>query len=342
MGRIVTFGELMYRIISPIGERLFQSPNFTIIPGGAEANVAVSLAQYGDTAAFVTALPQNMIGNALIRELKALNVDTSEVIRKGNRVGLYFTEAGSNMRPSKVIYDREGSAAAEVKPDSYNWRRIVDKTDWFHTTGITPAISENACTAALQALKTCKELGITVSCDLNFRKNLWNWGKRASEVMPQITRMTDFLIANEEDCQMCLGITHEEDAEKGEISEDSYRELGRRVLWEYPNLKGIAFSLRTSISADHNRWAGLLVTGDSSYASRTYDITDIVDRVGGGDAFGAGLIHGLKNFNDTRKIIEFAAAASALKQTIHGDFNRFTEEEVMGIVKGNTTGRIQR
>jgi 2-dehydro-3-deoxygluconokinase len=340
---IVTFGELMFRITPKDKLRLFQTPNFTITPGGAEANVAVSLANYGERTAFVTALPDNPIGNALRAELRRFGVDDTCIVTFGERVGLYFTETGSNMRPSMVVYDRTGSAISECPPDKYNWEEILNGATWFHTTGITPAVSEYAWKATIEVLELCREKRIPVSCDLNYRKNLWKWGRGPLEVMPEITRYVDYLIANEEDCQKCLGIEVEADVEGGRLDVGAYKILGKSVLEEYPNLKALSVSLRESVSADYNRWSGILINRDNSYLSKKYEIRNIVDRVGGGDSFGAGLIYGFRHFDDDfERTINFAIAASALKHSVYGDFNRVSLDEVLRLVDGDESGRIKR
>ena len=333
----------MYRISPVRQERLFQSDFFQIVPGGAEANVAVSLANYEENVEFITALPDNPIGDAMMRSLRSFGVGSANIVRSGNRVGLYFTETGSAMRPSTVVYDREHSSLADCKPTDFDWDEILKDVDWFHTTGITPAVSENAAETLLAALKACRQRQIPVSCDLNYRKKLWKWGKEPVEVMREVTGYVDYLIANEEDCQKCLGISIDTDVHSGSLDVDQYRILGNKVLEEFPYLTSLSVSLRESISADHNRWSGILITRDSSYVSKKYDIADIVDRVGGGDSFGAGLIYGFRHFgSDYDRVINYAIAASALKHTIPGDFNRVSREEVLQLMGGDSSGRIKR
>jgi len=312
--------------------------------GGAEANVAVAVSAYGDEAKFVTALPKNDLGKAAICELRRFGIDTSDIKMTGKRLGLYFTETGSNMRPSKVIYDRDNTAIAAVKPGDFNWDEILDGADWFHVTGITPALSESLCEATIEALKKCKEKGVTVSCDLNYRKKLWKWGKEPIEVMPEIAKYIDYMIANEEDCQKCLGIEMETGVDSGKLNVDMYKDLAKLVMDTYPNVKGLAVSLRESVSADHNNWSGVLAIRDGGfYQSRKYSITNIVDRIGGGDSFGGSLIYGLRNFGgDYQKVIEFAIGGSALKHTTYGDFVRFGKEDVENLIAGSGNGRIQR
>lgn len=344
MKKVVTFGELMLRITPPGREMILQTPNMVCTFGGAEANVAVAVSSYGDEAKYVTALPANDLGRAAVNELRRFGVDTSAIKMTDKRLGLYFTETGSNMRPSKVIYDRDDSAIAAVKPGDFDWDTILADADWFHVTGITPALSESLCAATIEALKKCKEKGITVSCDLNYRKKLWKWGKEPIEVMPEIAKYIDVMIANEEDCQKCLGIELETGVDSGKLDTDMYKQLAKIVMDTYPNVKALAVSLRESISADHNNWSGVLAVRDNGfYQSRKYSITNIVDRIGGGDSFGGSLIYGLRNFDgDYQKAIEYAIGGSALKHTIYGDYVRFTKEDVLNLIAGSGNGRIQR
>ncbi len=344
MKKVVTFGELMLRLTPPAREMILQTPNMVCTFGGAEANVAVAVSAYGDEAKFVTALPKNDLGKAAVNELRRFGIDTSSIQMTGKRLGLYFTETGSNMRPSKVIYDRDNTAIAAVKPGDFNWDEILDGADWFHVTGITPALSESLCEATIEALKKCKEKGVTVSCDLNYRKKLWKWGKEPIEVMPEIAKYIDYMIANEEDCQKCLGIEMETGVDSGKLNVDMYKDLAKLVMDTYPNVKGLAVSLRESVSADHNNWSGVLAIRDGGfYQSRKYSITNIVDRIGGGDSFGGSLIYGLRNFGgDYQKVIEFAIGGSALKHTTYGDFVRFGKEDVENLIAGSGNGRIQR
>ncbi len=343
MKKVVTFGELMLRLTPPNREVLLQTNNLVATFGGAEANVAVALASYGDDARYVTALPANDLGKAAIKELRSFGVDTSAIRFSGSRLGLYFTQTGSNMRPSKVIYDRANSSIAEVKPGDFDWDTILADCDWFHVTGITPALSESLCNATIEVLKICKEKGITVSCDLNYRKNLWKWGKEPIEVMPEIAKYVDIMIANEEDCQKCLGIKMDTGVDSGKLDTNMYKELANIIMAQYPNVKALSVSLRESISADHNNWSGVLATKDGFYISRKYAITNIVDRIGGGDSFGGSLIYGLRHFGeDYQKAIEFAMAGSALKHTIYGDFVRYGKEDVENLMGGSGNGRIQR
>lgn len=342
MAKYVTFGEVMLRLTPPAHEMILQTPRFVATFGGAEANAAIALANYGEEVAYVTAAPDNPIGDAMIREMRSFGVSTQHILRSGDRLGLYFTETGSNMRPSKVLYDRAHSAIAEVKPGDFDWNAVFENAKWFHTTGITPAIAEGTANIVLEAVKAAKEKGLTVSCDLNYRKKLWKWGKTPKEVMSAISRYVDVMIANEEDCQKCLGIDLDVDVTSGKLDKSKYEELGRRVMSEYPNIKYLAVSLRESVSADFNNWSVVLAAKDTFYASKKYEIRDIVDRIGGGDSFGSGLIWGLNNLDGLQSAVEYAAAASALKHTIYGDFNRVTKEDVLKLMGGDGSGRVQR
>ena len=342
MKKVVSFGEVMLRLKSPSHEKLFQSPVLEATFGGGEANVAVSLANFGMAAAFVTILPGNAIGDSCVMELRKFGVDTSRIVRGKGRMGVYYLENGSNQRPSNVIYDRDYSALALGNPGDIKWDEVFQGADWFHITGITPAISENACRLALDAVRKAKEKGVAVSCDLNYRKKLWNYGKTASEVMRELIKYCDIAIANEEDCQKSLGINADVHVESGKLDTEKYKELGDRVLKEFPDLKAVAITLRESVSADVNGWSACLNDGKQFYLSRKHEITDIVDRVGGGDSFAAGLIYGLNTYEDRQSALEFAVAASCLKHTIPGDFNRVTADEVRKLMQGDGSGRVQR
>lgn len=342
MAKYVTFGEVMLRLTPPGHETLFQTPNLTATFGGAEANVAVSLANYGEEAAFVTAAPKNPIGDAMVRELRGFGVCTRYIRRSGERLGIYYTETGASMRPSKVVYDRAHSAIAEVKPGDFDWDAIFEGAKWFHTTGITPAIAEGTAQTALEAMKRAKEKGLTVSCDLNYRKKLWKWGRTPKEVMSGMAPYIDVMIANEEDCQKCLGIELDVDVTSGKLETSQYEGLARKVMAAFTNVKYLAVSLRESVSADWNNWSVVLAAKDAFHVSRKYEIRDIVDRIGGGDSFGSGLIWGLNNLDGLQNAAEFAAAASALKHTIYGDYNRVNLEDVMALMGGDGSGRVQR
>ncbi len=338
----VTFGELMLRLAPPGFERFLQTPQFFASFGGGEANVAVALAQFGLPAAFVTALPETAIADAAIAQLRGFAVDTSHILRAKGRMGAYYVEAGANQRPSKVIYDREYSAIALAQPGNFAWNAIFQNAGWYHVTGITPAISSSAATLAAESLTKAKEQGLTVSCDLNFRKNLWKWGKRADEVMPELLKYVDIAIANEEDVQKSLGIAADVNLHSGNLDHDQYEKLTGRVLQEYPNLKAIAVTLRESKSASRNGWSACLNDRKEFLVSRHYDITHIVDRVGTGDSFAAGLIYGMQKLSSHRDALEFAVAASCLKHSILGDFSRSTLAEVEALLKGDGSGRVQR
>ena len=342
MTRVVTFGEVMLRLKSPAFERLFQSSVLEATFGGAEANVAVSLANYGMTATFVSAIPANNVGDAAVAELRSFGVDTSAVKRQGERLGIYFLESGANQRPSKVTYDRAGSAIAAAKRGDFDWDAIFDGADWFHVSGVTPAISASAADVALEAAQAARAKGVTVSCDYNYRKNLWKYGKKAPEVMRELVKHVHVGIANEEDCQKALGVEVDVDVHGGQLEEEKYRALAKRVLDEFPNLEKQVITLRESHSADRNGWSACLATSSYFARSAKYEITDIVDRVGAGDSFAGGLIYGLLAYRDDRKALEFATAASCLKHSVLGDFNRVSVAEVESLMKGDASGRVQR
>ncbi len=340
--RVVTFGEIMLRLKSPGFERLFQSPVLEATFGGGEANVAVSLANFGVDAAFVTALPENDIAEACVAELRRFGVDTSLIIRGAGRVGVYFLENGANQRASKVVYDRSGSSISLAKPGDIDWKKVFSGAGWFHITGITPAISASAAELSMEAVRTAKDMGVTVSCDFNYRGKLWKYGKSAPEVMTELVKYVDIGIANEEDCQKSLGITVDVDVEGGVLDSAKYEALTNKVLEAFPNLKLIAVTLRESRSADCNGWSACLNDRNAFHLSRKYEITDIVDRVGGGDSFSGGLIYGLMNYKDPKDALNFAVAASCLKHSISGDFNRVTVSEVTKLMGGDASGRVQR
>jgi 2-dehydro-3-deoxygluconokinase len=345
--RVITFGEVMLRLMSPGFERFFQSPLLEATFGGGEANVAVSLANYGLDVAYVTVLPENPIADACIAYLRGKGVDTSLIARGDGRMGIYFLEAGANQRPSKVIYDRANSAIATAEPGSLNWGHIFDGASWFHITGITPALSQSAAGLSLQAVQVAREKGLTVSCDYNYRKKLWKYGKAAPQVMMELVRYVDVGIANEEDCQRSLGISveagdWEQALEAGELDPSRYRALCEKVMETFPNLKYQAITLRESYSASHNGWSACLHNGEDFFLSTRYDITHIVDRVGGGDSFAAGLIYGLITEMDDEAALGFAAAASCLKHSIPGDANLVSVDEVKRLAAGEASGRVQR
>jgi len=339
----VTFGEIMLRLAPPGFERFLQSPRFTATFGGGEANVAVALAGFGLPAAFVTVLPEkNALADAAIGELQRFGVDTSRIVRGKGRLGIYFLETGANQRPSKVIYDRDYSAIAQAKLGDIEWDTLFDGAGWFHITGITPAISATAADLALESVRKAREKGITVSCDLNYRKNLWKWGKPAAAVMSEMIRHVHVAVANEEDVQMALGIKADVDVHSGQLDHAQYERLTGKVLAEFKNLKAIAVTLRESRSASQNGWSACLNDREKFMVSRAYEITNIVDRVGTGDSFAAGLIYGLQKLPTHEAALEFAVAASCLKHSISGDFHRCSVEEVEALLKGGGSGRVQR
>ncbi|EOS63701.1 sugar kinase [Oscillibacter sp. 1-3] len=340
--KFLTFGEIMLRLKAPGHERFFQSPMLEATFGGGEANVAVSLANYGMDAAFLTVLPQNEIAEACIREMRGFGVDMSRVQYGSGRMGIYFLESGANQLPSKVVYDRGDSALSLAKPGTIDWEKAFAGVGWFHITGITPALSGNAMELSIDAVSEAKKRGITVSCDLNYRKNLWKYGKDACEVMREIAKYVDIAIANEEDVQKALGITTDVVVESGELDRGKYKALGDKVLEEYPNMEMIAITLRESRSADTNGWAACLNDRERFYESKRYLINDIIDRVGGGDSFAGGLLYGLHTYQDKRRALEFAAAASCLKHSIIGDFNRIGVSDVEKLMSGDGSGRVQR
>lgn len=342
MPRVVTLGEVMLRLKSPGHQRLLQSPVLEATFGGGESNVACSLARFGLDVSYVTALPENAIADACIAELKSFGVNTSHIRRQGSRMGVYFIEAGANQRPSTVLYDRAASAISEASPEDFDWDAIFDGVDWFHFTGITPAISPKGASLCKQAVKTARAKGITISCDYNYRAKLWKYGKSAPKVMRDLVQHVDVGIANEEDCQKSLGVEIGPEVKGGRLDPARYEELAKRVREEFPNLQKQAITLRESHSADHNGWSAVLHTNDAFYSSRHYEIRDIVDRVGGGDSFAAGLIYGLLVFGDDQRALEFAVAASCLKHSIPGDPNRVSVKEVENLLGGSGSGRVQR
>lgn len=340
--KVLTFGEIMLRLKSPGHEKLFQSPTLEATFGGGEANVAVSLANYGMDAEFLTVLPDNAISAACLGELRKFRVGVDKIQFGEGRFGIYYLESGANQLPSKVTYDRAYAAIALAKPGDIDWDKALEGIDWFHITGITPALSASAMELSMEAVKAAKAKNITVSCDLNYRKNLWKYGKKAEEVMSELVKYVDVAIANEEDCQKALGIKMDVDVTGGELDTDKYETLSNKVLNAYPDMKMIAITLRESVSADINGWSACLNDRSRFYLSRHYDIRDIVDRVGGGDSFGGGLIYGLTHYDNKEEALEFAVAASCLKHSILGDFNRVSVSDVLGLMKGDSSGRVQR
>ena len=346
MAKVITFGEIMLRLSTPGYLRFSQAKSYDATFGGGEANVAVSLANYGVDVKFVTRLPENDIAKACVRDLRSYGVDTSDIVYGGDRLGIYFLETGAVARPSKVVYDRANSSIATIKPGDIDWDKVFEGAGWFHWTGITPAISQGAADVCLEAVKAANRLGITVSCDLNYRKNLWKSGKKAAEGMPALVEGCDVIPGNEEDADKVFGIKPEGfdvTATGGEIDQKRFQSVGEQLMKRFPRAKKVIITLRGSINANHNTWGGVLWDGKTLYQSPRYDITHIVDRVGGGDSFMGGLIYGLLTYrDDDQKALNFAVAASCLKHTIFGDFNQVTVAEVENLMKGDASGRVSR
>jgi len=342
--KVVVFGEIMLRLSTPDYLRFSQATSLNATFGGGEANVAVSLANYGLPVEFVSRMPENDIAKACLMDLKRYGVGVKHVVKGGSRLGIYFLETGAVSRGSKVIYDREYSAISEIKKGLINWDEVLEGATWFHWTGITPAISQSAADVCLEAIETANTKGITVSCDLNYRKNLWKYGKTAGQVMPKLVAGTDIVLGNEEDAAMVLGVHPEGvDVTSGQVEAEAYESVSKQIMEAYPRCKMVITTLRGSISANHNNWAGVLWDGKKLFKSRQYQITHIVDRVGGGDSFMGGLIYGLLNYgSDHQKALDFAVAASALKHTIYGDFNLVTVDEVQKLMAGDASGRVAR
>ncbi len=338
--KVITFGELMLRLAPEGYTRFVQAENYQATYGGGEANVAVSLANFGLDAGFVTKLPANEIGQAGVNSLRKFGVDTTSITRGGDRVGIYFLEKGASQRPSKVIYDRAGSSISTAAGSDFHWEQIFKDADWFHFTGITPALGDNIAAICLEACKYAKEKGITISCDLNYRNKLWSKAK-AKEVMSELCNYVDVCIANEEDAQDVFGIKAAgTDVTTGKVNHEGYKDVARQ-LTETFGFKKVAITLRESVSANDNYWAAMLYDGTDYYFSKKY-LMHIVDRVGGGDSFGAGLIYAsLKDFAP-QNAIEFAVAASCLKHSIEGDFNQVSVDEVLKLAGGDASGRVQR
>jgi len=342
MARVITFGEIMLRLKSPGFEKLFQTPVLEATFGGGEANVAVSLANFGMDVAFVTVLPDNDIGRACLMELRKFGVDVSLIQNGPGRMGVYFLEGGANQRSSKVIYDRANSAIATACKTSINWKNVFPEADWFHISGITPALSQTAADLALAAVQQAKAMGVRVSCDLNFRSKLWKYGKEAPDVMGELVQYVDVCIANEEDIQKSLGMSVDIDVETGQLEVEPYRLMAEQVMKRYPNVSMVAITLRESLSASHNDWSACLFTGEGFFVSQKYTIMNIVDRVGGGDSFSAGLIYGLQMMDNPEDALAFATAASCLKHSIKGDVNRVGVADVERLMCGDQSGRVQR
>jgi 2-dehydro-3-deoxygluconokinase len=344
MNKVATFGEIMLRLSTPGFERFSQARQFDVQFGGGEANVAVSLANFGIPVEFITRLPDNDIARACLMELKRHQIETQHIIMGGDRLGIYFLETGAVARASKVIYDRIHSSIATIQPGMINWDKAFEDITWFHWTGITPAIAEGTARICLEAIRVAQKKGITVSTDLNYRKNLWKYGKKASEVMPELVSGCDIILGNEEDAEMVFGIRPDKgDITAGDVDASAYGSVCHQLMKRFPRAKKIVITLRGSINASHNTWSGVLWNGEKLLQAPVYDISHIVDRVGGGDAFMGGLIYGLMTYgNDDQKALDFAAAASCLKHTIHGDFNLVTVDEVEKLMKGDASGRVSR
>ncbi len=340
MARIITFGEIMLRL-SPYGnDRFIQTDQLRVIPGGGEANVAVSLANYGHEAYFVSKLPKHEIGQIAVNALRRYGVDTRFIARGGNRIGLYYAETGASMRPSKVIYDRAHSAIAEATPNDFDFDQIMEGAQWFHWSGITPAISDNAAELTRLACEAAKRHSVTISVDLNFRKKLWT-SEKAITIMRPLMKYVDVCIGNEEDAQLCLGFKPDANVEGGQTDASGYHKIFEQMQQEF-GVKYVVSTLRESFSATNNGWKALIYNGKEFYESRHYNIMPIIDRVGGGDSFSGGLIHGLLTKSTQGEALEFAVAASALKHTVNGDFNLVSTDEVEALAAGNANGRVQR
>jgi 2-dehydro-3-deoxygluconokinase len=342
--KVVTFGEIMMRLAPPGFLRFGQARSFDVIYGGGEANVAVALANFGVDVDYVTRLPQNDLGDACQMFLRQYGVNTSKIVRGGDRLGIYFLEIGAMQRASKVIYDRANSAIATIQRGMLNWEKVFADADWFHWTGITPAISESLADVCLEGVRTAHEMGLTVSCDLNYRSKLWKWGTQPGEVMPDLVQYCDVAIGNEEDAAKVFGIhAPDTDVTSGVVDAAKYRSVCEKLVERFPALKKVAITLRGSISASVNTWSGILWKQGQIYTAPTYDISHIVDRVGGGDSFMAGLIYGLNTYEgDPQSALNFAVAASCLKHSIYGDFNLVTVPEVEKLMGGDVSGRVSR
>ncbi len=343
--KIVTFGEIMLRLATPGYLRFGQANELTATFGGGEANVAVSLANYGMDTDYITRLPNNDIARACLQDLRGRGVGTDHILFGGERMGIYFLETGAVARASKVIYDRSHSSIAEIQPGMVDWETILDGAGWFHWTGITPAISQGAADVCREAIQTANRLGVTVSCDLNYRKNLWKYGKSAAEVMPELVEGCDLILGNEEDADKVFGIKPEGfdvTATQGKVNAAEFESVCRQLMARFPRAKKVVITLRGAINANHNTWGGVLFDGNRLYQSPRYDITHIVDRVGGGDSFMGGLIYGLLTYADDQQALDFAAAASCLKHTIYGDYNQVSVQEVETLMQGDASGRVSR
>jgi 2-dehydro-3-deoxygluconokinase len=356
MKKIVTFGEIMLRLTPPGFQRFTQARSFEAIYGGGEANVAVSLVNYGEDVEFVTRLPKNDLGDACMMSLRGYGIHTEHLVRGGDRIGIYFLETGAAQRGSKVIYDRANSSFATIQTGTIDWKKVFEGADWFHWTGITPAVSQGSADVCREAIQVAREMGITISTDLNYRAKLWKWGKSAGEVMNDLVGMCDVALGNEEDAEKVFGIkAPEADVTAGKVEADHYRYVCEELNKKFPLLKTISITLRGSLSASHNTWSGVLwtrtersePTGERSrsanfYVAPTYNILPIVDRVGGGDSFMGGLIYGLRKYDDPQQALNFASAAACLKHSIIGDFNAVSVGEVEALMGGDASGRVSR
>ncbi len=344
MKRCVTFGEIMLRLSTPGFQRFTQASSFDACYGGAEANVAASLSQFGIPVSFVSRVPSSELGTGAIQSLRALGIDTQFVHRGGDRLGIYFLETGASARASKVLYDRAYSGIASITPGMIDWDRVFAGASWFHWTGITPAISESAALTVQEALEAARRRGLMISVDLNYRARLWKWGKTPAEVMPELVSFCDVIIGNEEDAQKVFGIHPEGvDVHRGHLDASVYESVGKQLTDRFVHCRRAVITLRSSISASHNVWSAVLWNGSELLHGPTYEVVPIVDRVGGGDAFGAGLIYGLLTFDgDNQRALDFGVAASCLKHTIPGDFNRVTVAEVEKLLSGDASGRVSR
>ncbi len=343
MKKVVTFGEVMLRLATPGYLRIGQSPVFNVSFGGGEANVAVSLAQFEVPVSFVTRLPANALGEWCVRELRAFSVDVEHIVWGGERIGTYYLETGANARASQVIYDRAHSAIATIPPGTIDWEQVFEGVHWFHWTGITPAISRQTTVVLKEALEVAEKMGLVISTDLNYRKKLWKWGTTPEETMPDLVKHCHVILGNEEDAAKVFGIHPQGvSVEGGHVPAEAYESVARQLMHRFPKAEKVIITLRGSHSANHNTWSGVLFDGTELLQTRQYDITHIVDRVGGGDSFMAGLIYGLTHYSEDQKALDFAVAASALKHTIYGDFNRVTVGEVEKLMGGDGSGRVVR
>jgi 2-dehydro-3-deoxygluconokinase len=345
MKKVVTFGEIMLRLAPPGFMRFSQASQFEVIYGGGESNVAVSLANFGVPTEFVSRIPQNDIGECAMMELRKRNVGTQHIVRGGERLGIYFLETGAVSRGSKVVYDRAHSGMSTIGKGMIDWEKVLEGADWFHWTGITPALSQGAADACLEAIQTANKMGITVSTDLNYRKKLWKYGKEPGEVMPALVEGCDVILGNEEDAEKHFDLHPEQVdvTQGGSVDGKAYLSVLKQLMERFPRAKKVITTLRGSISASHNTWSGVLYDGETLYEAPTYQITHIVDRVGGGDSFMGGLIYGLLTYgDDSQKALDFAVAASCLKHTIYGDANQVTVEEVEKLMGGDASGRVSR